>query len=177
MGTKAKPLAAYRRRLCCLWLLSAKPRKIGVAEREPNTPDQVIPLGRRHPQPPAPHCRRSKLRVDPCAELFLSGSCALMFAVLHFTAVKKSRRGNTICLVGDREVVSLSSHCRSDSPTCRGARMGDESKAVRRWERRRLCCFRHRHRIEKEAGSDTHHIRACNDRLVGCSVARSRSPR
>jgi hypothetical protein len=30
------------------------------------------------------------------------------FAILRFAAVKKSRRGNTLAVVGDREVVSLS---------------------------------------------------------------------
>ena len=47
-----------------------------------------------------------------------------------FCRRKKVVTGGHVCLVVDREVVSLSSLCRSDNPTCRGARMGDESKAV-----------------------------------------------
>jgi hypothetical protein len=79
------------------------------------------------PQPP-------KLAVEssatPLAELSVSGPRTLLRC--SFLAVKKPRRRDHICPVGDREVVSLSGLWRSDIPTCRGHAYGGESKAVRR---------------------------------------------
>jgi hypothetical protein len=57
-----------------------------------------------------------------------------------FLAVKKPRRRDHICPVGDREVVSLSSLCRSDIPTCRGHVWG-RKQSRQAWGRRRLCCL------------------------------------
>src|SRR6516225_5184662 len=50
-------------------------------------------------------------------------------AILHFVAVKTPLKRRTLAGRTVRRLKSFP-HCRCDSPTCRGARMGDERKAV-----------------------------------------------
>ncbi len=93
------------------------------------------------PSPPAPHRRRSKLRVNG-AELFLSAPRALAFTVLHFAAVKKPRRTHTFAL---SETARLGA-CIAPAtvgPTAQrvgGHVWGTKAKPLAAY-RRRLCCL------------------------------------
>ena len=101
---------------------------MGAVSRNLTRPTALLGLdGEPLDSPPAP--RNSPFKAPRSNARSFSYLGLALFYVLHFTAVKKSRQRDTFALVGDREVVSLSSRCRSDSPTCRGARMGGRKQS------------------------------------------------
>jgi hypothetical protein len=69
---------------------------------ERNANRHVVAVGRRHPKPPSPSCRRSKLRVHARSFSYLGPT---LFICSTFHRRKKVTTAGHVCLVGDREAV------------------------------------------------------------------------